>query len=141
MEDLLIMINELKHLIRSYYLIQDISFLLAGGRVKLEDLSPNNPFPMWYLLEIKNGQLRIVNRSRTYRSVFEELIQLFIAESATTKSFKAAINHIGLEEIVSELRTRLGKYAENGYLLEGNFSAALAIHLGPKALGLFGCIA
>lgn len=138
-DNLLIKIDEIKHLIRSYYLIHDISFLLAGGRIKLEDLS-SEALSMWYLLEIKDSQLRVINKAGTYHSILEELIHLFTTNFAPTKSFKAAINYVGSEEIVSELRTHLENYVGNGYLLESNFSAALAIHLGPKAVGLFGYI-
>jgi DegV family protein with EDD domain len=137
---LLNMIEQLKKLIHSYYLVSDISFLIAGGRIKLDHFSPK-PIGKCYLLEISNGQLIITDAAHEFHKLQEKFINRLQNEFAPTKICKFAINYVGAEEIIIKLRGNFQNYVNNEQFFQGPFSAALSIHLGYDTVGVFGWVA
>lgn len=120
--------------LRSFYLIRDISGLLAGGRI-------NNRFfisdliGMWHLVEIVDGALSVVDRTRTYRQGIHEILEIY--NTSSKSDAVVAINDVGLLEKSKDLADLLRKSKTPPKFIHTNsLSLALSVHFGPQAIGI-----
>lgn len=132
MPEILAMIAEMKRRVRVYALLDTLEYLRRSGRVSWARAKAAQILRIKPLLEVHEGQVTDVGRTRTRRHALERLIELTRALGPLER---LAIIHTYAPE-VEELRHRLAELCPPEQLLTVPVTTIIGAHVGPRGLGV-----
>ncbi len=113
-------------------LIDRLEFMRRSGRVKWLRANIGDFLQIKQLVEVKDGLVNAVARTRTYTKAFEQLISI----ASTWKNIKRlAVLHSGAPEKAKELTERVVNLCPNPLMIV-NITTVIGIHVGPGCVGL-----
>ena len=113
-------------------LIDRLEFMRRSGRVKWLRANIGDFLQIKQLVEVKDGLVNAVARTRTYTKAFEQLISI----ASTWKNIKRlAVLHSGAPEKAKELTERVVNLCPNPLMIV-NITTVIGVHVGPGCVGL-----
>jgi DegV family protein with EDD domain len=113
-------------------LIDRLEFMRRSGRVNWLRANIGDFLQIKQLVEVKDGHVNALARSRTYTKAFEQLISI----ASTWKNIKRlAVLHSGAPERVEELTERVINLCPNPLMIV-DITTVIGVHVGPGCVGL-----
>ncbi len=113
-------------------LIDRLEFMRRSGRVNWLRANIGDFLQIKQLVEVKDGHVNALTRSRTYTKAFEQLIKI----ASTWKNIKRlAVLHSGAPERAEELTERVIKLCPNPIMIV-DITTVIGVHVGPGCVGL-----
>jgi len=113
-------------------LIDRLEFMRRSGRVNWLRANIGDFLQIKQLVEVKDGLINALARTRTYTKAFEQLISI----ASTWKNIKRlAVLHSGAPERAKELTTRVVNLCPNPLMIV-DITTVIGVHVGPGCVGL-----
>ncbi len=113
-------------------LIDRLEFMRRSGRVNWLRANIGDFLQIKQLVEVKDGHVNALARSRTYTKAFEQLISI----ASTWKNIKRlAVLHSGAPERAEELTERVINLCPNPLMIV-DITTVIGVHVGPGCVGL-----
>jgi DegV family protein with EDD domain len=113
-------------------LIDRLEFMRRSGRVNWLRANIGDFLQIKQLVEVKDGLVNALARTRTYTKAFEHLISI----ASTWKNIKRlAVLHSGAPERAKELTTRVVNLCPNPLMIV-DITTVIGVHVGPGCVGL-----
>ncbi len=113
-------------------LIDRLEFMRRSGRVNWLRANIGDFLQIKQLVEVKDGLVNALARSRTFTKAFEQIISI----ASTWKNIKRlAVLHSGAPERAEELTERVIKLCPNPIMIV-DITTVIGVHVGPGCVGL-----
>ncbi|TET33734.1 MAG: DegV family protein [Anaerolineales bacterium] len=113
-------------------LIDRLEFMRRSGRVNWLRANIGDFLQIKQLVEVKDGLVNALARTRTYTKAFEHLISI----ASTWKNIKRlAVLHSGAPERAKELTERVVNLCPNPLMIV-DITTVIGVHVGPGCVGL-----
>jgi len=113
-------------------LIDRLEFMRRSGRVNWLRANIGDFLQIKQLVEVKDGLINALARTRTYTKAFEHLISI----ASTWENIKRlAVLHSGAPERAKELTTRVVNLCPNPLMIV-DITTVIGVHVGPGCVGL-----
>jgi DegV family protein with EDD domain len=113
-------------------LIDRLEFMRRSGRVNWLRANIGDFLQIKQLVEVKDGLVNALARTRTYTKAFEQLISI----ASTWKNIKRlAVLHSGAPERAEELTERVVGMCPNPLMMV-DITTTIGVHVGPGCVGL-----
>ena len=113
-------------------LIDRLEFMRRSGRVTWLRANIGDFLQIKQLVEVKDGLVNALARTRTYSKAFEQLISI----ASTWKNInRLAVLHSGAPERAEELTKRVVKLCPNPLMIV-DITTTIGVHVGPGCVGL-----
>ena len=113
-------------------LIDRLEFMRRSGRVNWLRANIGDFLQIKQLVEVKDGLVNALARTRTYTKAFEQLISI----ASTWKNIKRlAVLHSGAPERAEELTERVVGMCPNPVMIV-DITTTIGVHVGPGCVGL-----
>jgi len=113
-------------------LIDRLDFMRRSGRVNWLRANIGDFLQIKQLVEVKDGLVNALARTRTYTKAFEQLISI----ASTWKNIKRlAVLHSGAPERAEELTERVVGMCPNPLMMV-DITTTIGVHVGPGCVGL-----
>jgi DegV family protein with EDD domain len=113
-------------------LIDRLEFMRRSGRVNWIRANIGDFLQIKQLVEVKDGLVNALARTRTYTKAFEHLISI----ASTWKNIKRlAVLHSGAPERAKELTERVVNLCPNPLMIV-DITTVIGVHVGPGCVGL-----
>jgi DegV family protein with EDD domain len=113
-------------------LIDRLEFMRRSGRVNWLRANIGDFLQIKQLVEVKDGLVNALARTRTYKKAFEQLISI----ASTWKNIKRlAVLHSGAPERAEELTERVAGMCPNPLMIV-DITTTIGVHIGPGCVGL-----
>lgn len=113
-------------------LIDRLEFMRRSGRVNWIRANIGDFLQIKQLVEVKDGLVNALARTRTYMKAFEHLISI----ASTWKNIKRlAVLHSGAPERAKELTERVVNLCPNPLMIV-DITTVIGVHVGPGCVGL-----
>ena len=113
-------------------LIDRLEFMRRSGRVNWLRANIGDFLQIKQLVEVKDGLVNALARTRTYTKAFEHLISI----ASTWKNIKRlAVLHSGAPERAKELTERVVNLCPNPLMIV-DITTVIGVHIGPGCVGL-----
>ncbi len=113
-------------------LIDRLEFMRRSGRVNWLRANIGDLLQIKQLVEVKDGLVNSLARTRTYTKAFEKLISI----ASTWKSIKRlAVLHSGAPERAKELAEQVANLCPNPLMIV-DVTTVIGVHVGPGCVGL-----
>ncbi len=113
-------------------LIDRLEFMRRSGRVNWLRANIGDFLQIKQLVEVKDGHVNALARSRTFTKAFEQIISI----ASTWKNIKRlAVLHSGAPERAEELTERVINLCPNPLMIV-DITTVIGVHVGPGCVGL-----
>ena len=113
-------------------LIDQLEYMRRSGRVNWLRANLGDFFQIKQLVEVKNGLVNALLRTRTYTKAFEQLISIAYS---WRNILRLAVLHSGAPEQAKELADRVGNLCPNPLMII-DVTTVIGAHVGPGCVGL-----
>lgn len=121
---------------RIYFLVPTLEYLHKGGRIGGASSLIGSMLQIKPLLQIKDGQVQVLERVRTHSHAFERLEELVVEQCPRSETAHLSVMHaddpITARRLLSDLKTALGIPDIPIY----GVGAAITTHGGPGTIGV-----
>lgn len=113
-------------------LIDRLEYMRRSGRVNWLRANIGDFFQIKQLVEVKDGLVNALTRTRTYMKAFERLISI----ASTWRNIRRlAVLHSGASEKAKELTERVADLCPNPLMIV-DVTTVIGVHVGPGCVGL-----
>lgn len=123
---------------RVWFLVDSLDHLRRGGRLSIPAAAIGIVLGLRPILTLDDGRIEVIEKVRTRRAARDRLVALAVAEIARRPLARAAVHHLGQEELATTLASELvaaaGDHLTETAVCES--SAVLAAHAGPGLLAI-----
>lgn len=135
LEEILARLDKLKAKIRVYAAIPTLEYLRRSGRVTQGQALLASLLSIKPVLEVIEGEVRIVDRVRTYPRALERMLEL-ACDAVGSLPARVAVMHTNCFEGARKFADAVAKRIKVEDLFIGEAGAALAVHGGPGLVGI-----
>lgn len=116
-----------------YAALDTLDFLHKGGRIGRARQLVGSMLSVKPILAIERGEVRPVERVRTWRKAMDRMLQLG-DEQGTLEGL--AVLHVGNPDDAERLAEQLRPHVNHGNVLVGDIGPVVATYAGPRAVGI-----
>jgi DegV family protein with EDD domain len=131
-QEILALLEDVKHRVRVYAMLDTLEYLRRSGRVNWARAKAAQILRIKPIVELLLGEVRDAGRARTRRQAIERLVELTRALGPLER---LAILHTYAPEL-ENLRRRLADLCPPNQLLTVAVTTIVGAHVGPRALGV-----
>lgn len=135
LEEILTRLDAIRGRIRAFAAIPTLKYLRKSGRVTQGQAILASLLSIKPVIEIVNGQVRVVDKVRSYTRALERLLEL-AAEAVGRLPVHVAVMHANCLEEAQRFAELVRRRLSVKQLLIGEVGAALAVHGGPGMIGI-----
>ncbi len=121
---------------RVYFLVPTLEYLRKGGRIGGAAALIGSALQIKPLLQIKDGQVQVLEKVRTHNQAFERLKQLVVEQCPRSPTAHISVMHaddlVNAQRLVSDLKAALGITEIPLY----GVGAVISTHSGPSTVGV-----
>ncbi|MSP78119.1 MAG: DegV family protein [Dehalococcoidia bacterium] len=115
--------------------LDSLHYLWKGGRVPRAAMWATSLLQIKPVLDIKDGNVRLVERPRTRRHALDRLLAI-AQQRAAGRPVQATVMHANMPADAAELAHRLAEAVTCTYLFITAFTPVIGAHTGPGLLGI-----
>ena len=130
--------NSLRHKINSWFTVDDLQFLVRGGRLKPTAAFMGNMLSIKPVLTIdKNGRLTAVKKARGRKKALAAMADEIADRADDPKNGEIFIAHGDSTEILGEMIDVLKERFGSTNIVSSHIGGVIGAHTGPNALAVF----
>lgn len=134
-DEILEKLDTVRRSLGTYYLVDNIDFLIKGGRVSTLKGSIANKLKLKPIVSIKDGAGSNMANAMGYQNGLSKLVGFFTTEA--TENSTLYISHADCEDNAKLLVEKIQKVFPNLKYIIRPMLATMSVHSGPDALGIF----
>jgi DegV family protein with EDD domain len=136
LQDVLSIVEHVKHTSGLVFATPHIEYLLRGGRISHIQHFVASLLNLIPIMEIRNGPIKPVERIRQEKNIIPRLLDLVAERLEDEKPLRMAVVHVDAESQAWELAKEVRERFSPDELITTELTPVLGIHAGPDALGL-----
>ena len=120
------------------FAVADLNYLRRGGRISFNENLIGNLLKFAPLMEIRNGPIRVVERTRSASRASSRIVKL-MESRLKDRPFRLGVLHADAEDSGWQLMSALKEKFQPDELFIVELNPILGIHAGPGAIGVGYC--
>src|SRR5574342_703592 len=137
-EEIIARLEEMKHSIRAYFMVDDLSHLQRGGRLSSAQAFIGSLLQVKPLLHFEDKKIVPFEKIRTRKRAMKRMEDLLGQAVQSSEPYRAVIIHGNREAEAYEWKKELESKYPNVEFLISYFGPVIGTHLGEGAMGLGG---
>lgn len=129
-------LEEMKHSIRAYFMVDDLSHLQRGGRLSSAQALIGSLLQVKPLLHFEEKVIVPFEKIRTRKKAMKRIVELLEEDVKSGDPYRAAIIHANREEEANEWKAELEALFPNVEFMISYFGPVIGTHLGEGSMGL-----
>ncbi len=135
MEDIVARLEQLRHDIRLYFVVDTLEYLQKGGRIGKAAALVGSLLQIKPILAIQDGIVQPLDRARSKPKALECLLEHFEAQLGPGKAVQCVLVHAQAPDEVQKLAAGLQKRFHCTRMLTTEVGAVVGTHVGPGVVG------
>ncbi|MGI6587029.1 MAG: DegV family protein [Gracilibacteraceae bacterium] len=130
-------INELADYVEHIFMVQDLSWLVRGGRISKTEGIIGSILNVKPILHVKDGTVEILEKVRGRKKALDTIVGIMEERIRDFPDQTIGISYAYERDIANELRDMIIKRLGNRDIMINEIGAALTSHLGIGGVGVF----
>lgn len=135
-EKILERLKEMKHSVRAYFMVDDLSHLQRGGRLSNAQALIGSLLQVKPLLHFQEKKIVPFEKVRTRKKAMNRVVELLAADANSGEEYRAVIIHANREAEAQEWKSELEALFPNVEFLLSYFGPVIGTHLGEGSMGM-----
>lgn len=135
-EEIIARLEEVKRLVRAYFMVDDLSHLQRGGRLSGAQALIGSILQVKPLLHFEDKKIVPFEKVRTRKKALNRVVELLAEDAATGGEYRAAIIHANREVEALEWKKELESQFPNVEFMLSYFGPVIGTHLGEGSMGM-----
>ncbi|WP_423408254.1 DegV family protein [Heyndrickxia sp. MSNUG] len=135
-EEIIARLGEMKHSIRAYFMVDDLSHLQRGGRLSSAQAFIGSLLQVKPLLHFEDKRIVPFEKVRTRKKALNRVVELLAEDAGSGEQYRAAIIHANREAEALEWKKELETQFPNVEFMLSYFGPVIGTHLGEGSMGM-----
>lgn len=135
-EEIIARLGEMKHSIRAYFMVDDLSHLQRGGRLSSAQAFIGSLLQVKPLLHFEDKRIVPFEKVRTRKKALNRVVELLAEDAGSGEQYRAAIIHANREAEALEWKKELETQFPNVEFMLSFFGPVIGTHLGEGSMGM-----
>lgn len=136
-DEIVAFINDMVEKMNVYFVINNLEYLKAGGRISSTKLMLGTFMDIKPLMKLEEGKLLQFEKIRGSKNVIRSLVENVKKEIENIEEYGIILAHSDCSERLPELKTALLGNEKPAEYYEFEIGSAIGTHAGPGVLGVF----
>ena len=129
-------LNEMKHSIRAYFMVDNLSHLQRGGRLSSAQALIGSLLQVKPLLHFEDKKIVPFEKVRTRKKAMNRVVELLAQDANSGGEYRAVVIHANREAEALEWKSELEAQFPNVEFLLSYFGPVIGTHLGEGSMGM-----
>lgn len=135
-EDIIARLEEMRHSIRAYFMVDDLDHLQRGGRLSSAQALIGSLLQVKPLLHFEDKMIVPFEKIRTRKKAMNRVVELLAADAAGGGEYRAVVIHANREQEAIEWKKELEEQFPNVEFMLSYFGPVIGTHLGEGSMGM-----
>jgi DegV family protein with EDD domain len=135
LDDVLAAVAEVRERIRLMFVVDDLEYLVRGGRLSKAGQLLGNVLQIKPVLCVENGEIKVYDKVRTKHKALDTIVEEFVRRHREQAVQRVAVVHVDALAEAERLRERV-QAVFPGAVDMSELGPVIGSHVGPGALGL-----
>jgi len=128
-------VRDLTSQVLTVFVVDTLEYLHKGGRIGGAAALVGSVLQIKPILYLNDGRIDVLEKERSARKAKQRLLEI-VAERAGDQPIHACVVHAQVPQEAERIRQRLADHFDCRELFVVEFSPAIAVHVGPGAVGV-----
>lgn len=135
-EDIMARLEEMRHSIRAYFMVDDLDHLQRGGRLSSAQALIGSLLQVKPLLHFEDKKIVPFEKIRTRKKAMNRVVELLSADAAGGGEYRAVVIHANREQEALQWKKELEEQFPNVEFMLSYFGPVIGTHLGEGSMGM-----
>jgi len=135
-EEIIARLDDMKHSIRAYFMVDDLSHLQRGGRLSSAQAFIGSLLQVKPLLHFEDKKIVPFEKVRTRKKALNRVVELLSEDAASGDEYRAVVIHANREAEALEWKSELEAQFPNVEFMLSYFGPVIGTHLGEGSMGM-----
>jgi DegV family protein with EDD domain len=128
-------VRDLTSQVLSVFVVDTLEYLRKGGRIGGAAALAGSVLQIKPILYLNDGRIDVLEKERGARKAKQRLLEI-VTERASNQPTHTCVVHAQVPQEAEQIRQRLADHFDCRELFVVEFSPAIAVHVGPGAVGV-----